>query len=797
MIALAEPAPVRFSHALSQTSVCIFRILLTMSEYDFRNLSDYDFEVLIRDLLTEHLGVYFQGFKRGRDGGVDLRYSSTSSEDIIAQCKHYIRTPVKKLLTDAKAEQKKLKALNPARYIIATSLELSDGNKSSLLSNLAPYCKSSNDVFSSQDINYLLSIYPHVEQRHPKLWLSSSAVLDKFVNNDVISRTRVLFEEISEDAAKYVQNSSFLEAKEIIDSLRYCIISGIPGIGKTTLAKMLLLQYSIEGYDPVYVSSDIEEAYRLLKPETKQAIYFDDFLGKTKFNPPSMNFDKRLLDFIRTVKRSKNTIFILTTREYILSQATSYYEDLELNRSILADGKCIINLSNYSRGQKALILYNHLYHSHLENGDLNSIRPPGVIRRITNHPNYSPRIIDWVIKNKDVSPGENLADKLINALDKPKEIWRPAFERHLSQSSKGIIRLIFAFGDLSLETLRSEYIVYMDHLQKNGRLHASEINFEDDLRELEGSFIKINSHKHIGFHNPSIIDYLEDYFQVNYQELYAIIDSVSSQKLFWDFIRKVYPEYDLRSEPANSLLKHSTAIEKVKSAGTRLNSLIKDVMSLDEQRFHMQNLNYCAHVMNRIDKSDPLRELFISYINSLLATKNLFLDVRLKNLQTLVLLAGFYTYVPKIQTAIDSFIDLEIDSATDLSRLEEISALMRVIKFDGLVKERFNTTLDRLMRLEALEIEESFSSSRLSTFEQMYELWEDMEYSDTQIESALEIVYRNKEMIESGEIEDEDFEAEPDEDYEREPSSEGFQEDTVDYDDVVDLIDDLIDDGIS
>ena len=71
-------------------------------EYDFKSLSDYDFELLVCDLLSEQLGRRIESFRRGRDQGVDLRYASDSGGTVVVQCKHYANTPFSGLCAAAK-----------------------------------------------------------------------------------------------------------------------------------------------------------------------------------------------------------------------------------------------------------------------------------------------------------------------------------------------------------------------------------------------------------------------------------------------------------------------------------------------------------------------------------------------------------------------------------------------------------------------------------------------------------------------------------------------------------------------
>lgn len=57
-----------------------------MLNYDFKMLSDYEFELLSMDLLMKELKCNLENFEKGRDQGIDLRYSKNSENTIYNNC---------------------------------------------------------------------------------------------------------------------------------------------------------------------------------------------------------------------------------------------------------------------------------------------------------------------------------------------------------------------------------------------------------------------------------------------------------------------------------------------------------------------------------------------------------------------------------------------------------------------------------------------------------------------------------------------------------------------------------------
>lgn len=159
-----------------------------MPSYDFNTILSFsDFECLVRDLLQKHLKIHLECFTEGRDGGIDLRCSTYGKNSIIIQAKRY--KDFKSLMNELKKEVSKVRKLNPQKYIIATSVGLTPGNKEEIQQLFCPYIRKTDDILGKNDLNNFLGKYPDIEKGFPKLWLTSTAVLDRIVNASVVNQS--------------------------------------------------------------------------------------------------------------------------------------------------------------------------------------------------------------------------------------------------------------------------------------------------------------------------------------------------------------------------------------------------------------------------------------------------------------------------------------------------------------------------------------------------------------------------------------------------------------------------------
>ncbi|KQU47397.1 hypothetical protein ASG67_14145 [Sphingomonas sp. Leaf339] len=315
---------------------------------DFHDLSPLDFEELVRDLLQAHWSRRLESFGPGKDQGVDVRYLA-GPERIVVQAKHYVRSGPTALVRAMGHECAKAAALQPSRYLLATSVSMTPSLKAQIVAAMPGVPLAEIDILGREDLNNLLGLHPEVEQRHFKLWLASSAVLERIVRSGVYNRTAIELDNIREMIPRFVQNRSVADAEALLAETGAMFIAGAPGVGKTTLAQMLLWRHAEQGWR-IFVVDDVEEAIAVASEGERRLILFDDFLGQVRLSSDHVRgLDARLPPLLDRVAGQKDLRFILTTRDYILAakaeiKAVPLYAELAAQHMAEAE----LNQKSYS-----------------------------------------------------------------------------------------------------------------------------------------------------------------------------------------------------------------------------------------------------------------------------------------------------------------------------------------------------------------------------------------------------------------------------------------------------------------
>lgn len=527
-----------------------------MHEYNFRALSAYDLEILVGDLLSAELNVRLESFKSGRDAGIDLRYSKAFAENsLIVQTKHYVGSKFSDLYHKIKNEEvEKIKKICPLDYYLVTTLSTSPQENEKLEMLLKPVVRGTVKIYNVHAINSLLRAHPNIEKAHYKLWLTSTATMEMIFSYEIFSRNKRSIDEIYEKFSRYVQSQAFNIALRMLEDKRICIIAGIPGIGKTTLAETLLIHYVDNGFQPCIINSNIGEADKLSSEDKKIVYYYDDFLGQTSLNDKlAKNEDKDLLNFLSSVARNPNKRIILTTREYILNQAKEIYEPLY--REDFQPLSMILGLQHYHRYDRARILLNHLTFSRIPRSFVQALCNSSELLRIIDHHNFNPRIIETMSQERRIislNPVD-FPSAILSSLDNPDQVWSHPFERQICSLSRVVLQSLFALsGEAIIKDVEDLCRALLQ--EKDKSLIFDKEKFKQSLRELDGSFVRTflkEGHRRVQFSNPSVRDFLKVKIQDDLDWMHDLINCATDVSQLKSLIALIKDGY--RSDRSSNL----------------------------------------------------------------------------------------------------------------------------------------------------------------------------------------------------------------------------------------------------
>ena len=204
------------------------------------------------------------------------------------------------------------------------------------------------------------------------------------------------------------------------------IISGEPGVGKTTLASQVALYYYAKYQFRAFIyATSVEDLYTAQRIEGKKVIFFDDFWGSNGFDALGNGLRvKDLVDFIEYIRKRKDCLLIMTTREYVLEQGLKNNEDF---RRLVESNKLDCRIEQYSEADKLRIYYGHLREVSLTWEQVNLLRDAGI--SIIASKNYNPRVIELFTKSITPNMDPRLCvEDFKRYINCPIDFWKKIFK---------------------------------------------------------------------------------------------------------------------------------------------------------------------------------------------------------------------------------------------------------------------------------------------------------------------------------------------------------------------------------
>lgn len=497
------------------------------------------FEKFANELCSILFDKEIQGFTRGKDMGID-GIDDICHPTIIIQAKRW--SPYK--TTAAKEIEKEVQKIKSTiqkygwkekiRYVIVTSAGLITEVKIKLLSKYKDLFWDEDSLIDCARIDDYSRIpkYENVYRNYNLIESNLGLVLKKDRIESIVSDYPGF------DAKFFVETNFFDRAFSIVMDKHILLVHGNPGVGKSTLCKML--GYVFANRFSLDSNSATSESVRVIwrSPEemsqlinqfdstfrgTKNQLFvvLDDFLGSNSLttNSSDMEILRRLLDRVR---ENDNLYIVLNSRTQILESAENDYLDFfsDLNRGD-KDVIKMLDMSDYTSIDRAKLLRKIMEreYSSLEKDEkkifkenYDKLRLPNTSKRgeysvkkayndIIEHRNFNPRLIEYISLNFTAPNG--IIKLIKDTLDNPHRIYDSLFDK-MDMNERWILFSLFTFSDV---TIPEKKLLSVIHPFVQPAFDAEPVLKKFEHTWLRSEMERIDSRK-IGYANPGIRDYL-------------------------------------------------------------------------------------------------------------------------------------------------------------------------------------------------------------------------------------------------------------------------------------------------
>lgn len=518
--------------------------------FNYENLSDYEFELLSCDIMSKKLGTTLHTFAKGKDGGIDVT-DNTNTKNIVIQVKHYIKSSFAALFSSLQKEIDKVKLLAPNQYYICCAQRLTANNINAIYKLFSEYMDSPSNILTLNDFDSFLDepCNSEILRKHYKLWLESTNILSQINNRNIFIDCESLLYEIHEQSKAFVKTTYYNQCIQVLESNRILLILGLPGVGKTVTTKMVALYYAANGHQIRYTTDgEISNLKKVISEseDVPELVILDDCLGQIYFHMKETQ-ESELISLIKYISLHPKKKLIMNSRVTIYNEAKARSNAFNSFSEEKANLIKTIDMSTLPCEEKGMIFYNHLFFKGIPNEYYNNILINKNYKQIVLHPNYSPRIMEYVTSQQRVTQihPEKYAEFIMNCLTFPAEIWSNEYNRRLLPEDRLFLTTLYSLTETMIDenTLRRAYNY---RLQFKSSTDTTRNYFDEALLHLNSSMVRImdiQGKRFISVINPSVNDFLKEILLKNSLEFEDLKQHCSEYIQIKRLFPNIFPEF--------------------------------------------------------------------------------------------------------------------------------------------------------------------------------------------------------------------------------------------------------------
>lgn len=378
---------------------------------------------------------------------------------------------------------------------------------------------------------------------------SIEVALEKVVNKKYYNKTKTFLYDINYKHKLFHNTEQLPFLIQKLEDNKVIILSGNPGVGKTTTAMMIANYFFNRKKCDILYLEERDYPETLALAEENRLIIVDDFWGQN-FSPSIQShstFQREFQSILKYFTQAINAYLILISRDYIIKDVLN---DAEYETKVLMhENKYIINIEDFSFEDKLRIFLNHLLFYDCDLSYVSQIKYQDNFEYLLNHLNYSPRHLDYFLKiylGQDDQSSYEFFELFREYLDSPTSFWKEAFNK-LNATSKLILLILLISSDpMDLESLNQSFNSIQADARQTLNVDIVPSNFRKELVKLEEFYISIEKDDYyfttfIKFQSPGIKDFLLEFLKT---DGYLWIKPIISNALFFNQLIFIFSTTD-------------------------------------------------------------------------------------------------------------------------------------------------------------------------------------------------------------------------------------------------------------
>jgi hypothetical protein len=360
-----------------------------MIRYRLDDLGPYQFEKLMQSALKAIVGLGVESWGNRGDWGRDaytpgsLRFpdpNQMTAGPFIFQAKFVEEAnaagskPSAALVSSATKEVERILErkkrdtwLDPTHFTFVTNSPVEAKNREKIRAAFSKALPSASiHIWGGDDVCDILDRRSGVARAFPQLL--SIRDLDELIkvalNAESRARSETALQLATELVAVFAPTSAYEHAWRVLRKHHFAVLEGPPEVGKSAIAWMIGLTQAAQGWETI-VCRTPDVFFQTIESNQPQVFIADDAFGRTEYDPTRTSKWEADLDLVLHRLNPRHWL-IWTSRKHILERACERMDAQGKARSFPDPGSVLVDVSELSIEERALILFRHCRSAALE-----------------------------------------------------------------------------------------------------------------------------------------------------------------------------------------------------------------------------------------------------------------------------------------------------------------------------------------------------------------------------------------------------------------------------------------------